>query len=364
MKYLVYITLSYNEYKNKIFGQLKAWKNKGYEPVVFSIDSSDSNYQLLRIESSMDIKEIIFSASTKRQVFDYMGQYVQNNFDNQDNIIYIRRLGISLLYFGKYIKHYISKVLYEIPTYPIDTSISFLKWLSGGIEFLYFKYFVYPYVTAVPIFLQSKKGRMLEKFIPIHNSVEVIEQNVISKKNIGEDFAFIFIGNVQAWHGLDKFLDCFVSSNSNNSVLVFSSNTLVYVKLKEKYKYFSNIIFAGKVEISELSHLLQRYSNVIGIGGLNYESRGAELDTSLKNKDYAALGIPFIYKLEDESFINYRYGLQLKDVDFSHDLIDKITTWYRLIHHEKMSADIVEFAKNHLSYEEQIDRIIRKIQDK
>lgn len=362
-KILTYISLSYSTYKNKINGQIEAWKKRGFHCFLLSIETTNNGCYIL-VEYQFDStisSSIIAETKNKKTIYKELSHYILKNYDKESNIIYIRRLGINLLFFGPYIKGFKSKVLYEIPTYPIDSGTNFIRKIALMVENFYFYKFIYSKITGIPVFKQSLKAKEWEKFISLENSVVVSDVYHDFGNQNNTNYSFLFFGNLQDWHGIEKFIDELNRYEGDNIFLnLYSSNTDSYKKLVQKYKNSKNIKFNQSISFEDLENKL--VGNVIGIGGLNYESRGAELDTSLKNKDYAALGIPFIYKLPDLSFQDYSYALKISDSDFDGNLITKIIDWYDSIYFENLNNTIKDYARINLTYDKQIDRIIRKLE--
>lgn len=361
-KKLVYISLSFSTYKNKIKGQIDAWKSKGYLSELLSIETeSNGSYSLIKYTFDKKIHRVfVYEGKSKKEVFKELGRIVTNDYNSSEILIYIRRLGINIVYFGKYLSKLSSKIIYEIPTFPIDTGTSFIKRLGLYCENFFLNYYVYPKAELIPVFVQAKDSKLKEKFFPLQNAV-VVENEISKINNVNNDsFNFVFFGNLQKWHGLQKFISEFLVFEGENVILsIYSSETDEFKFLKNKYKSENNIFFYDAISLLELENKLD--GNVIGIGGLDYESRGADIDTSLKNKDYTALGIPFIYKLTDLSFINYKYGLKISNTDFNGKLIIKIISWYKSIHYPGMNQEIKDYAIQYLTYDKQIELILRKL---
>ncbi|MGT2721166.1 hypothetical protein [Streptococcus porcinus] len=360
---IIYITLSYKTYKNKIDGQLEAWKRRGFDCLLLSIESnSEGLFSLIEYKfGSEKITSVVrFSNLRKKQLYRQLAIHFSENYDSINNILYIRRLGINLIYFGRYIKQFKSKILYEIPTYPIDSGTSFFRKVALKIENIYFDKRVYPYLAGIPVFIQSFREPFKEKFIPLENAVKVLKDKVYFENQGNNQLTFIFLGNLQKWHGLEKFIEEIkVFSKKEVKLEIFSSNTETYAKFKKMYCNIENIIFNDAITFAELEDKLT--GDLIGVGGLDYESRGAEVDTSLKNKDYAALGIPFIYKLPDISFQNYPYALKLENRDFNGTLVTKVIRWYNSIYTPTMNQKIKNYALSNLTYDNQVEKVIRKL---
>lgn len=214
----------------------------------------------------------------------------------------------------------------------------------------------------MPAFVQRNTRVTPSKIIPIYNAVNVLETNDEIRKRDSGRYTFLFVGNLQQWHGLEKFANLVVNYKGKYDIAlkIYSSDTECYKELFSKYSCFDKIVFCGLEKMSAISKTIDK--KTIGIGGLDYSKRGAEYDTSLKNKDYAAMGIPFVYSLKDLSFNEYLYGLQISGDEINDKLIDRIILWFESIDSEDLGAKIQEYAKKNLTYDKQIETVYRRIE--
>lgn len=352
-KNITYVTIAFELYQNKIMGQLKAWERQGYEYTLLYIEKMHDEYLLQKMCKTMEI-ETIASSHARNTIFRKLFDYLLNNC-GEDDLLYIRRIGINIVYAGNYFRKANCRILYEIPTYPIDSGITLMRKIVLFLEKLYYKVFVYPYITAEPACVQKYSKTMPSKIVPIYNAVTVSDN--IKDVKIGEEYQFIFFGNLQPWHGLEFFIKALQQYKGDHltKLYIFSPLTPHYSQLKEKYNHLSNIMFEGKTSKEMIEQMVTR--KTIGVGGLQYTSRGAEYDTSLKNKDYASIGIPFIYKLKDLSFPEYPYAYQVvKENEIS---ISDIIDWHSGIDSETLYYQIKNYARKNLTYDEQV-RIVRE----
>lgn len=360
-KHITYVTIAFELYKNKILGQINAWQRRGYSCDLLFIDQTTHGYRLVlknNIAQSTASDIEISNALEKRQAMKKLFEYLGTNCNGADEILYIRRLGINVILAGNLFKKIKAQVFYEIPTYPIDSGTTCLRKMVLKIEEYYFKRFVYPYILAEPACVQKKTKKLPSKMVEINNSVEVSNTDTMPRKS--DNYTFLFFGNLQPWHGLDYFLEAVEKYTGINSVyvMVFSPATACYKELTEKYKESLKISFCGKTDPETIE--VNNTNKTIGIGGLAYATRGADYDTSLKNKDYAAMGIPFIYTLPDQSFKTYKYSYQLNEIDAIN--IDEIIEWFLSIYTEDMYLKIKEYAREYLTYDKQIEKLYRMVE--
>ncbi len=358
--HITYVTIAYDLYKNKIIGQLNAWERRGYISNLMFIDKNKDVYRLVLRRNptgKLPIDIQLASSNSKKNAVIQLFNYLKNKVNSEDELIYIRRLGISVIYARGFFERTKAKVFYEIPTYPIDSGTTFLRKMVLNIEKFYCKRRVYPYILAEPACVQKKLKTLPSKMIPINNAVEVGCSDIIPRKS--NEYLFVFFGNLQHWHGLENFLQAVENYNGEKlfSVNVYSSLTECYKDLSFKYRNSPRIKFCG--ESNPKSIEIKNTNKTIGVGGLAYKTRGADYDTSLKNKDYAAMGIPFIYVLPDLSFVDYKYAYCIKDI--SKIDIDEIINWFSSIYSEDLYSIIKEYARKNLTYDQQIEELYRMV---
>ena len=361
-KKLVYFSISYSIYKNKIMGQIEAWQKKGFECCLFSIENIAGQYVVYYYEGKdirMNHKNELYATSKKGAAIRFVFNYILKEYNNEGTYIYIRRLGINIVFSNLFFSKSKSKILYEIPTYPIDSGTTIIRKASVAIEKMFFYTMVYPHIKLVPAFIQKETKRLPSKFVPIQNAVLPLAIN--ENRIYSEYYTFLFVGNLQMWHGLEFIISKIIEYRGNKKVklMIYSSETECYKMLQKKYKEYKNIIFCGKEEVETIYQSLTQ--RTIGIGGLNYAQRGATFDTSLKNKDYTAMGIPFVYSLRDLSFENYHFSYKIQLNASNNNLIDDIINWYCSIEADDMVEKIQCYAKENLTYDKQIEIVYRRL---
>ena len=360
MNKLLYVSITYALYKNKIDGQLEAWERKGYECDLLSIETVDDLYVVVLYKNDRVHKEITYQSYRKKEALHEMFRIMKEKYNDRNIVIYIRRLGINIIYTNNFFASSKARIVYEIPTYPIDSGTNFIKKIALVAETIYFYFFVYPYLQVVPACIQKETKFLPSKYEPIHNAVRVSEDRPIFIKN-DDCYTLLFIGNLQPWHGLEKVIKelLYYDGDARIKLNIYSSPTNYYQELKKKYEEKNKILFCGSCSISNIEKNIN--SKTIGIGGLEYTTRGAVCDTSLKNKDYASLGIPFIFSLQDLSFTDYKYAYRISNTDFDGQFIDRIIAWYNTIYDENMYRIIKQYARVNLTYDEQIEHVLRRL---
>jgi hypothetical protein len=117
------------------------------------------------------------------------------------------------------------------------------------------------------------------------------------------------------------------------------------------------VILYGKKHGKELDELFNQCD--FGIGSLGRHRVGIQKIKTLKNREYAARGIPFIYSETDSDFDNKPYVLKAPADETPID-IDSIISFYR---NNTMSAQQIRASIMDLSWENQMRNVLNKMSE-
>ena len=212
----------------------------------------------------------------------------------------------------------------EIPTYPYDQE--FPKNCDWDVKIglfvdKYYRHSLYHQMDAVVTFSDAKEifgqrtinisnGVDLES-IPLHN------HNKISEKS---QLHLIGVAEVHYWHGYDRLIagigeyykkggrqDVFfhIVGGVHPSYMHDLPQAPGFQVLIDKYNITERIIFHGTMFGEQLDDLFNQCQ--FAIGSLARHRSGITIIKTLKNREYASRGIPFIYSEQDSDFDNQPY---------------------------------------------------------
>ena len=96
------------------------------------------------------------------------------------------------------------------------------------------------------------------------------------------------------------------------------------------------------------------------MGSLGYHRRSGKYDTSIKNKEYCAMGLPCVCSSKDLSFPNnYKYIYMVSNDDKNFD-IDEIISWYKKIYKYDYKNEMRMYAKDKLNFETNYKKVFNK----
>jgi len=204
----------------------------------------------------------------------------------------------------------------EIPTYPYDNEYKGLP-LSFQINLIIDKYFRLKLAKQIHKIVTFSKYKEIfgVSTINISNGIDFEKVKLKSQlNNTSKRLNLISVAEIHPWHGLDrviKGLAEYYKKDQNIKVLfniVGKGDPVEIAKLKAitiKEKMEEYVIFHGSKSGKELDDLFEQAD--MGIASLARHRSNITYIKTLKNREYAARGIPFIYSEIDEDFEDMPY---------------------------------------------------------
>lgn len=301
----------------------------------------------------------------KRIEYISVANYV---IDNDIKFVYMRsdhNASFFLINAIKMMRRHGVKVVMEIPTYPYD--VEYIGWAMKKrlIQDIIFRRKLASHLNAIITFTEEKLI-FGQKTICISNGIDF---NCISQKqhlnDTSKELHLIGVAEIHIWHGFDRVLRGLVRYYSENPtykvyfhiVGYFYSNTEkeTIISLIEKLGISKYVILHGKQHGNDLNNIFE--SCDFGIGSLGRHRVGITSIKTLKNREYAARGIPFIYSESDSDFDDKPYVLKAPADESPIDIIS-IVNFYRSL---TISPSEIRKSINDLSWKNQMQKILDNI---
>lgn len=280
------------------------------------------------------------------------------------DLIYIRNPGSNPFFisFLKKIKN--KKIIMEVPTYPYDNEANtFLLKVQNMLDKVYRRK-LKNYVQRIVTYSDDKEIWGIP-CVNISNGIDLEEIKIINKKNIKDKIIFTSVSNCSIWHGIDRFIYSILEYIKNNGKeeIVFNiigegNETSKLKRIVKENKILENIvIFYGRQTGKELDE----FYNItdIGVGSLGRFRSGIVTMKALKNREYAAKGLPMIYSEVDLGFEDKKFVYKISH-DESLIEIEKIIDWYKNL--KVTSKEIRDFSKK-FSWDIQMRKVIEEIEN-
>lgn len=212
----------------------------------------------------------------------------------------------------------------EIPTYPYDDEFYHFEWkYKIGLKMdQMFRNQLYKYMDALVTFSDAEKifGQRTIRIsngvdfdsIPLHQFTNHL---FLEKEEKNLPLHLIGVAEVHDWHGFDRVMTGIGEYKGNRDVFFHVVGGVhpyrmknVFLPIIEKYKLQDKIIFHNQLFGDALTKVFNQCQ--FAIGSLGRHRSGITVIKTLKNREYATRGIPFIYSEQDSDFDNKPYVLK------------------------------------------------------
>lgn len=351
-----------NGISKKIHYQVKALEENGMHPVLCYL--SEENGHKRRIAGNEVIADYgtgIRGKILKRTVFSSIVRYAvrekirwvyirSDHNANPFTIALVRRLKKNGI-----------RCIMEIPTYPYDREY------QGGrrkirlwIDRCFRKRFA-SYLDYIVTF--SGENRIFGiPAIRISNGVDFSDIPLKKRQNVHRpDLHCIGVAEIHRWHGYDRLLkgmtDYYRDSSRPKIYFHLVGEFFSSQERDEMLRLISNpglrpyVILHGALHGKALDDLFEECD--MGIGSLGRHRSGITTIKTLKNREYAARGIPFIYSENDEDFEDKPY-IQKIPADETPVSIPGLITFYNQL---QISPAEIRASISSLSWAEQMKKV-------
>lgn len=354
-----------NGISKKISYQVDALKKCRMDVHLCYMDEKNTKKRIIDGEVIADYGNGILSKILKRTDFSAISNYVK---ENQIDLVYIRsnhNANLFTINMVKEMKAYGSKVVMEIPTFPYDN-----EYKAQGISRQIFQDKIFrnqlaKHLDAIVTFSDYDKI-FGQRTIKISNGIDF--DSVKMKSDINDttkELNLIGVAEIHEWHGFDRVVRGLAEYYSKPQEYIVKFNVVGYFFSAEIEEVFKKIItdnqmeeyviLYGKKHGAELDYLFDKCD--FGIGSLGRHRVGIDKIKTLKNREYAARGIPFIYSETDSDFDSKPYVLKAP-ADESPIDIHRIIDFYNS---NKMSPIEIRESITDLSWKKQMEHIIEEV---
>lgn len=357
----------FNGISKKIRYQVQALKDCGLETCVcYLTDNNNHKKRMIDDEILKDYGNGIKGKILKRIEFQSIINYIK---EQNITLIYLRydhNANPFTIHFIKKLRRNGVKIIMEIPTYPYDQEYKGLPLPYQRILFID-KCFRKRFARHVHKIVTFSDYNIIwnRPTIRISNGVDFSQIKV--KKYINDtskEFNLIGVATLHPWHGFDRAIWGLVHYYKKPHTLkiyfhivgvgvplvVDEYKKIVKDNNLEEYIIFHNALYGEKLnEVYEKSDM--------GIGSLARHRSHIDKIKTLKNREYAARGIPFIYSETDSDFEDMPYILKVSADDTPID-INNLIDFYRSI--DVTPSKIRATIENTLSWKIQMQKVIEE----
>ena len=312
----------------KIHYQVKGLRENGYEVHLCYYDFDCRGHRCRFVDGDVikDYGKGIFAGLCQRIDYTCIYNYCKLN---GIQFVYARcfqNANPFLISFFKKLNQLEIKSVTEIPTYPYDAEFvgfPFMTRMGLKIDQL-FRHQLYQQMNAIVTFSDAEQifGQCT---IRISNGVDM-DSIPLHDYHVPSDGSIHLIGvaEVHYWHGYDRLiagLGEYYKNTGNPRQVYFhivggvwksemydSMHAPGFAELMDKYGIRDKVIFHDQLFGEELNQVFNQCC--FAIGSLARHRSGITTIKTLKNREYATRGIPFIYSEQDSDFDYQPYILK------------------------------------------------------
>lgn len=359
----------------KIHYQVKGLRENGYEVSLCYYDYDMNGHRCRYVDASIikDYGKGIVAGLWQRIDFNCIYNYCKRS---KIQFVYARcfqNANPFLIQLFKKLNRIGIKTVTEIPTYPYDSEFSgFPLHVRFGLFIdKIFRKELYKHMDAIVTF-SDENSIFGKQTIKISNGVD-FDYIPIHQYNPPCDDSVHIIGvaEVHYWHGYDRLLDglgLYYENMPNPRNVIFhivggvgdsemygSVNSKGLYESIKKYRLNDHVVFHGQLFGEALDVVFDQCC--FAIGSLARHRSGISSLKTLKNREYASRGIPFVYSELDSDFDNQPYVLKVPPDESPID-INCILHFIDSHHFDPCS---IRKSVEHLSWKIQMNRVINEV---
>lgn len=322
--FLVYHGFSaYSGISKKIHYQVKGLKESGNDTRLCYYDYNECGHRCRYVDGRVlkDYGSGKIAGLRQRMDYDCIYDYCVNE---QIEMVYARCFQNAnpwLIGFFKKLKQRGIHAVTEIPTYPYDQEFNHFEWKMRAelkIDQLFRKR-LYRYMDALITFSDAE-CIFGQRTIRISNGVDIdsipLHKPILPYTNSSQHpLHMIGVAEVHPWHAFDRVMKGMGKYKGGREVFFHVVGGVHPYRMKtdfapiiEKYDLKNKIIFHGPLFGEKLTSVFNQCQ--FAIGSLGRHRSGITIIKTLKNREYATRGIPFIYSEQDSDFDHMPYVLK------------------------------------------------------
>ena len=354
-----------NGISKKISYQLDAFKRLGMNTHICYMEESNTKKRIVDNDTIADYGNGAISKVKKRIEFSSITKYAK---DNHIDFVYIRsnhNANPFTIWMVKQMKKAGMKVVMEIPTFPYDSEYKTQGMSKQIFQDKIFRNYFAKQLDAIVTFSDYDKI-FGQRTIRISNGIDFDSVKLkTSLNNTSKELNLIGVAEIHKWHGFDRLVTGLANYYSQHQDYTVRFHVVGYFYSQEGEDEFKRlisehnmnnyVILYGKKHGIELDDIFNQCD--FGIGSLGRHRAGIQKIKTLKNREYAARGIPFIYSETDSDFDHKPYVLKAPADETPIDIYEIVKFYNQL----SFSPQEIRESINDLSWENQMRIVINSV---
>ena len=341
-----------NGISKKISYQVDALKACNMDVHLCYMDESTTKKRIVDGITIADYGTGMMSKIKKRTEFSSIAKFA---IDNQIEFVYIRsnhNANPFTIHMVRQMKAAGMKVVMEIPTYPYDSEYKAQRMSKQIFQDKIFRNHLAKELDAIVTF--SDYPQIFGQIGHVNMKTTV--------NDTSQSLNLIGVAEIHRWHGFDRLVRGLAAYYSQPQNYIVKFHVVGYFYSAEGEAEFKQLIADNRMEDYVILYgkkhgeELDKLFNIcdFGIGSLGRHRVGIQKIKTLKNREYAARGIPFTYSETDSDFDDRPYVLKMPANESPVDIQEIIRFHQNL----SMSAAEIRDSIKDLSWEHQMKRVI------
>lgn len=354
----------------KIHYQVKGLRENGHEVHLCSYGFADNGHRCRYIDGEVlrDYGTGMRAGLRQRTEYDSVFDYcLLNGID----FVYARCFQNAnpwLISFFRRLREAGIKAVTEIPTYPYDqefVGFPFLTRMGLKVDKL-FRRRLYQEMEAMVTFSDAERI-FGQRTIRISNGVDFDSISLHHFQAVDDAIHLIGVAEVHYWHGYDRMMVGLgeyyrrggtrkvffhVVGGVADSEMHNSVHARGFAEIIKKYGIERYVVFHGQLFGEELDRVFNQCQ--FAVGSLGRHRSGITVIKTLKNREYATRGVPFIYSEQDGDFDRQPYVLKAP-ADESPIDVQQILDF---IDHFQMQPGEIRSSVEDLSWKIQMQKVV------
>ena len=357
----------------KMLAQIKGLRQNGHEVHVCYYDFNADGERCRYVDDKIicNYGYGLLGAFRQRLGLDCIVKYC---LSHQIGMIYVRHFMNSnpwvVQLFGQLRQAGILSAM-EIPTYPYDQEFQFLPFkhkFSLFFDKLYRRRLA-SQVNAIVTF-SDEKEIFGQQTINISNGIDFDELPLHQFVDTKEEIHLIGVAEVHPWHGFDRLIRGLGEYYNNKNVkpvffhvvgqvrdteMYGTSKVSGFAPIIEKYGIEKYVIFHGPLYGEQLNEVFNM--STFAVGSLGRHRSGITKIKTLKNREYAGRGIPFIYSETDSDFDDQPFVMKASSDETPIDIQSIVD----FIGHMKVQPKTIRASVSNLSWKYQMQLVLDQL---
>jgi glycosyltransferase involved in cell wall biosynthesis len=367
----------------KIQAQMNALREMQFIVDSLHADERQVHYTTQNGKTTYPAFHVINSGRSLRTAFSYLHRGWKGAIKFEELIHNIDFATYDVIYFRYYFAnqrmvsffrhlkkiHPSIRIILELPAYPYHIE---MRNLTGGIVHQTVDgYWRKKFAGIVDLIVTFSDHTHIFGIpaISITNGIDPSTFTVKQPMPQENEIRIIGVGNISPWHGYDRL----IKGMAEHRKKTHTPRVKLYVvglgpglgdlqSLVSELKMEDDVIFPGQKNKEELERLYKDMH--LGIGSLGMFRNNLTISSSLKHREYTAVGLPFVLATPDLDFPEDVFFVKYVPNKETIIDVDDITAFYSNLYTQfgpELHMQINKYAVDHLSWLQRMNSIIGKL---